>query len=71
MRLVGRLLLAAALVSGLNAYGQTPEKIDMEMVNKIKAEGLEKSEVMETISYLTDVHGPRLTGSPITKKAGE
>jgi hypothetical protein len=26
---------------------------------------------METVSFLTDVHGPRLTGSPITLAAGE
>ncbi|MEZ6134596.1 MAG: M20/M25/M40 family metallo-hydrolase [Pirellulaceae bacterium] len=39
------------------------------MVDKIKQEGLERSQVMETISYLTDVHGPRLTGSPYAKKA--
>ena len=47
------------------------EKIDTAMVDKIKEEGLQRSKVMETISYLTDVHGPRLTGSPLTKIAGE
>ena len=47
------------------------EKIDIAVIDKIKDEGLNRSHVMESISYLTDVHGPRLTGSPITKRAGE
>ena len=47
------------------------DKVDTAMVDKIKEEGLQRSQVMETISFLTDVHGPRLTGSPLTKIAGE
>ncbi len=50
---------------------QAPEKFDTDVMNKIKEEGTDRSKIMETISYLTDVHGPRLTGSPITKRAGE
>ncbi len=54
------------------AMAQMPaERVDTETVDKIKQEGLERSKVMETISFLTDVHGPRLTGSPLTRKAGE
>ncbi|HET9746311.1 MAG TPA: peptidase M28, partial [Chitinophagaceae bacterium] len=40
------------------------EKIDMDMMNKIRKEGLENSKVMEIALYLTDVSGPRLTASP-------
>ena len=40
------------------------EKVDMEMMNKIRKEGLENSKVMEIAMYLTDVSGPRLTASP-------
>jgi hypothetical protein len=47
------------------------EKVDTEVVNKIKEEGQKKSQVMETISFLTDVHGPRLTNSPQLKNAAE
>jgi len=51
---------------------QSPvEKIDTAMIDKIKEEGLERSQVMDSISFLTDVHGPRLTGSPLTRIAGE
>ncbi len=35
----------------------------------IREEGLERSQVMETLSYLTDVIGPRLTNSPGMKRA--
>lgn len=45
------------------------EKADMEMMNKIRKEGLENSKVMEIALYLTDVSGPRLTASPGYMKA--
>src|SRR5262249_46346714 len=37
----------------------------------IRDEGLNRSQVMQTLSYLTDVIGPRLTGSPNLKRANE
>ena len=40
-------------------------------IARIREEGLEHSHVMETLSYLTDVIGPRLTGSPNLKRANE
>ncbi len=40
-------------------------------VERIKAEAEKHSKVMETLSYLTDVIGPRLTGSPQLKRANE
>ncbi len=45
------------------------EKLDMEMVSKIRKEGLENSKVMEIAMYLTDISGPRLTASPGYMKA--
>jgi hypothetical protein len=49
------------------------ENIDYDGVNKIKQQGLSAatSQVMEVMSYLTDVYGPRLTGSPNVKKAAD
>lgn len=52
------------------AFAQS-EKTDSEMVKKIQEEGMDRSMVMDTISYMTDVYGPRLTGSPETRIAGE
>jgi hypothetical protein len=40
------------------------EKLDMDMLNKIRKEGLENSHVMDIAFHLTDVSGPRLTSSP-------
>jgi hypothetical protein len=47
----------------LNAFAQT-ENVDTVMIAKIKKEGFDKSQVMQIVSQLTDVHGPRLTNSP-------
>jgi hypothetical protein len=47
------------------------EPVDLQVINKIKKEGFENSRVMEIAAYMTDVYGPRLTGSPNLKKAGE
>ncbi|MBX6315042.1 MAG: M20/M25/M40 family metallo-hydrolase, partial [Isosphaeraceae bacterium] len=40
-------------------------------IERIKDEGLNRSQVMQTLSYLTDVIGPRLTASPQMKQANE
>jgi carboxypeptidase Q len=47
------------------------EKIDYEAIYKIKDEGFNRSQVMDTASWLTDVYGARLTGSPNIKAAGD
>jgi hypothetical protein len=50
---------------------QMQEPIDYDAISKIKDEGLatRTSKVMEIISYLTDVYGPRLTNSPNIREA--
>jgi carboxypeptidase Q len=40
------------------------EKLDLQVVHRIKTEAFERSQVMDTLFYLTDVNGPRLTNSP-------
>jgi len=42
-----------------------------DVIARIRDEGLNRSEVMQTLSYLTEVIGPRLTGSPNLKRANE
>ncbi|HVF57803.1 MAG TPA: M20/M25/M40 family metallo-hydrolase [Pyrinomonadaceae bacterium] len=39
------------------------------VVDRIRDEGMNRSQLMPTLSYLTDVIGPRLTGSPALKRA--
>ena len=40
------------------------EKMNMDVINKIKEEGTKNSKVMDIAFHLTDVSGPRLTTSP-------
>ena len=64
-----KLLTTSAFLAGaLLSYGQD-EKLDMAMIQKIRTEGLQNSQVMETAFYLTDVNGPRLQGPGFLKAA--
>jgi hypothetical protein len=65
------LLSAAMLATPLSAQWSAVEKVDLEAIFKIKEEGFQRSKVMEIESYLTDIYGPRLTGSPWAKEAGD
>ena len=47
------------------------ERIDADVNARIRAEADKNSQIMGTMHYLTDVHGPRLTGSPNFKAAAE
>jgi carboxypeptidase Q len=51
--------------------GQPTERVDTAAIAKIRTEGLEKSQVMDTMFWLTDRYGPRLTGSPYFEEAGD
>lgn len=50
---------------------QAEERMDLQTVHRIRTEAFEHSQVMEHLFHLTDVHGPRLTGSPSLRKAAE
>ena len=60
------LLLAIPIIAEI-----PQEKVDLDAIYRIKNEGLNHSQIMETASYLTDVYGGRLTGSPQIKAAAE
>ena len=47
------------------------EKVDLDAVHRIETEAFHHSKVMDHAFYLTDVYGPRLTGSPGLKAAAE
>jgi carboxypeptidase Q len=47
------------------------EKVDEKINALIRKHGLERSQVMEHAGWMTDVYGPRLTGSPMLDKATE
>ena len=64
----GATLTMLALVS---APAQQVERVDTDAIARIRDEGTQRSHVMEIMSYLTDVYGPRLTGSPNIRAAGD
>src|SRR5579883_1297311 len=69
-----RVLFATAAACGICVLlaAEGPEKVDLGVLHRIKMEAFgSNSKVMDTAFYLTDVHGPRLTGSPQAKAAGE
>ena len=66
-------LAAVVFLLSVPVYSQksAEEPVDLGMVTRIREEGLHHSQVMETVRHLTDVLGPRLTGSPELKAANE
>ena len=69
MKFITCILFVSLLLFSANVAGQ--ERIDYEAIYKIKLEGLQNSQVMDIAFHLTDVTGPRLTGSPGLRKASE
>jgi carboxypeptidase Q len=47
------------------------ERVDLDAIYKIKDEGFNRSQVMDTMSWICDVYGARLTNSPNIKAAAE
>ena len=45
------------------------ESVDLDMMAKIREEGLSRSQIAPTLSYITEVIGPRLTGTKALKRA--
>ena len=73
-----RRALDSVLVIALLAWpgpaipAQTPiETIHRDAIARIRDEGLNRSQVMDHISWLSDVYGPRLTGSPAILQASD
>ena len=65
------LIFASTVCTFAVAITVAQETIDTDMVAKIRREATERSQIMNTLHVLTDVYGPRLTGSPNAKAAGE
>src|SRR6516165_12562743 len=63
------LLLIAPLC--LSQPTRPPATTQDDPIARIRDEGMNHSQVMQTLSYLTDVIGPRLTASPNLKRANE
>src|SRR5215467_13857292 len=68
--------LMAVIVLWTSSYinaGIAPvqEPVDLGVIAKIRSEGLNRSQALETFTHFTEVIGPRLTGTPAYKNAAE
>ena len=64
--------LAQTVGSATATIGQGPIYIaPKDVIDRIKDEGMNHSQVMQTLNYLSDVIGPRLTASPGMKRGNE
>ena len=68
-RFLPSLAVAFSLAAVLFAGAQTASRSTNDPLARIRDEGLNRSQVMKTVRHLTDVIGPRLTGSPELKRA--
>jgi len=70
-----RLLISSAAllaVAAASVPAQAPtEALDYPTIARIRDEGLNRSQVMDHISWLSDVYGPRLTGGPAILQASD
>ncbi len=64
-------VLAAMVFVPTVLLAQRTEKVDSTVIARIKDEGFNHSQVMTTLSMITDVNGPRLTNSPGYKKSAD
>jgi carboxypeptidase Q len=69
MKRAAFVFILAATVAPL-VVAQT-EKLDFPMLGRIRDEGFSRSQVMDHVWWLSDVYGPRLTGSPAIQQASE
>jgi carboxypeptidase Q len=66
------IVLALLSTVGWTATAQTDWSApDTAAIQKFEDEGQQNSHIMEVISYLSDVYGPRLTNSPNIREAGD
>src|SRR5213593_976442 len=64
-------LLLVAIAAAVAFVDAQTEKLDYQTIGRIRDEGLTRSQVMDHVSWLSDVYGPRLTGSPAIRQASE
>lgn len=62
-------VLSATLLGFTHDNTTRGDVVDLAAVHRIQKEASDRSQVMETASYLTDVYGARLTGSPAIEAA--
>ncbi|HEX2452729.1 MAG TPA: M20/M25/M40 family metallo-hydrolase [Vicinamibacterales bacterium] len=63
--------IVACLIAAAVVHTQDAGKLDYTTLGKIRDEGLNRSQALDHVSWLSDVYGPRLQGSPAMRQAAE
>jgi carboxypeptidase Q len=66
-----RALALGAAVTGLIAVTSAQSPIDLTTVGAIRQEALQRSQIMDHVWWLSEIHGPRVTGTPALAAASE
>src|ERR1700753_994264 len=72
-RIMHKKILAVAILAALplTAQQSTQENVGLGVLNQIKWEAFNNSQVMYRLFYLSEVYGPRITSSPNHRAAAE
>ncbi|HEY4424183.1 MAG TPA: M20/M25/M40 family metallo-hydrolase [Pyrinomonadaceae bacterium] len=69
--MLNRRVVALVLIISLLSLPVVAQNGSDDLLNRIRKEAMERSQIMKTMHILTDLYGPRLTGSPNHKAAAE
>jgi hypothetical protein len=69
--MLNRRVVALGLIVSLWSLPLFAQTSDKDLLERIRKEESEHSQIMKTMHMFTDVYGPRLTGSPNHKRAAE
>jgi hypothetical protein len=69
--MLNRRVVALVLIISLLSLPVAAQNGGDDMLNRIRKEAMERSQIMKTMHMFTDLYGPRLTGSPNHKAAAE
>ncbi len=68
---VSILLLSGVLLASATGTAQAPAGVDAATVNRIRGEAITRSQAMDTHWWLSEVYGPRATGTPAYTQGAE
>jgi carboxypeptidase Q len=66
-----RAFTTIVLLCVLGIVSATQIPVDLAVIARIKQEALSRSQVMDHVSWMSDVYGPRITGTPNYSRAAE
>jgi len=69
--MLNRRVVALLLIISLLSLPVAAQNGSDDLLNRIRKEAMERSQIMKTMHMFTDVYGPRLTGSPNHKAAAD